>query len=213
MGTSASARQETVIRRATAADRDALVAVLARAFDADPVAEYLLRKRDKHGALELMFGAFVDHVILPSGEAWLAGDGAKGASGAALWSPPGLWDVGVLRGVRMLPALARSVGSRALHSARRAKTVQNKHPKRPHWYLFAIGVDPAHQGRGVGGALLRATLERCDANGGAAYLEASTEGSSRLYERHGFRTTEVHRMAPDAPPLWLMWREPKKKDG
>jgi hypothetical protein len=41
-----------------------------------------------------------------------------------------------------------------------------------------------------------------------AYLEASTPGNRRLYERHGFRATEEVMMAPDAPPMWLMWRDP-----
>ncbi len=209
MGTDAASRDEWSIHRATRADRDALVAVLARAFDADPVAEYLLRKDDKHLGLELMFGAFVDHVILPKGEAWLATGAGANVAGAALWAPPGRWDVGLLRGARMVPALARSVGLRAIHSARASKTVQDKHPKAPHWYLFAIGVDPALQGRGVGAALLRRGLERCDADKSPAYLEASTENSSRLYERHAFRTTEIHHMSSHAPPLWLMWRPPQ----
>jgi len=51
-------------------------------------------------------------------------------------------------------------------------------------------------------------LTRCDAEKACAYLEASTPNNARLYARHGFKVTAEHRMAPDAPPMWLMWREP-----
>ena len=45
------------------------------------------------------------------------------------------------------------------------------HPKEPHWYLPLIGVDPAHQSKGHGDALMRCALERCDRDKVPAYLE------------------------------------------
>ena len=41
------------------------------------------------------------------------------------------------------------------------------------------GVDPAHQGQGAGGALLRSRLTRVDQEGAAAYLESSKTGNIR----------------------------------
>jgi len=35
-------------------------------------------------------------------------------------------------------------------------------PSASHWYLPIIGVDPMHQGKGYGGALLKCALEDCD---------------------------------------------------
>ena len=190
------------LRRAEASDHAAVVRVLARAFDRDPVANYMLR----HDGLERAFGAFFRHAVLPHREAWIAGD----ALGVALWTPPGQWSTSGFRLLAMGPALLAAVGAtRALARARAAQRVQDRHPAKPHWYLFAIGVDPEHQGRGVGSALLRGVLERCDASREPAYLEASTETNARLYERHGFAVTEEVRMAADAPPIWLMWREPR----
>lgn len=46
--------------------------------------------------------------------------------------------------------------------------------------------DPAVQGSGPGTALLRHTLNRCDATGMAAYLEATSPRNRDLYRRHGF---------------------------
>jgi ribosomal protein S18 acetylase RimI-like enzyme len=177
-----------------------------RAFENDPVARFLLRKDDYPGALALMFGAFLKHMTMPHGEVWVEAQGG----GTALWTPPGKWDVKLGTTLAMGPALLRAAGiSRAVKSGRAMLRMQALHPREPHYYLFAIGVDPAEQGRGIGSALLHAVLRTCDQTKTAAYLEASTEGSSRLYARHGFRVTSELRMTRDCPPVWLMWRDPQ----
>ncbi len=195
------------LRRAEASDHRTVVRVLVRAFYDDPVANYMLRGGDAKGrAFARAFGTFFKHLVLPHREAWLAGE-----EGVALWTPPGKWNAtSVGHVIAMGPSLLAAVGAtRALARARAAQRSQEKHPTAPHWYLFAIGVDPAKQGRGIGSSLLRVVLDRCDAEKSPAYLEASTESNARLYERHGFRVTEELLMADDAPPVWLMWREPR----
>jgi len=193
------------LRRALATDYDEVVRILARAFDRDPVAKFLLRQDAKRArAYELAFGAFFRHAVLPHREAWIHDDG-----GVALWTPPEKWNVGLGQLIVMGPSLLGAVGiTRAVFAARAGNRVQAKHPTKPHWYLFAIGVDPEKQGRGIGSELLREMLVKCDAEKSAAYLEASTEANARLYARHGFEVTEEVRMTPDAPPVRLMWREP-----
>eukprot|EP01041_Mallomonas_annulata_P030478 gene30478-52615_t len=63
------------------------------------------------------------------------------------------------------------------------------HPEEPHWYLSMIGVDPSHHGQGLGSALLKAGLQRCDADGLPAYLESSNPKNVPLYERFGLGTS------------------------
>jgi GNAT superfamily N-acetyltransferase len=82
------------------------------------------------------------------------------------------------------------------------------HPAEPHAYLFLIGTRPDRQGAGLGSALLRHVLERCDREGTPAYLEATTAGSRRLYLRHGLAEVGVIQL-PDGPPMWRMWRDPR----
>jgi ribosomal protein S18 acetylase RimI-like enzyme len=86
--------------------------------------------------------------------------------------------------------------------------VESKHPKKPHWYLMAVGVEPELQGRSIGSQLLAPVLERCDAEHVGAYLESSKERNLPLYERLGFRVTDEFEVADGAPRIWLMWREP-----
>lgn len=80
------------------------------------------------------------------------------------------------------------------------------HPRSPHWYLFAVGVDPALQGQGVGGALLRSGLARVDRAGTAAYLESSKTGNIPLYEHFGFGVAEVPPLPDGAPVVTPMFR-------
>jgi ribosomal protein S18 acetylase RimI-like enzyme len=79
------------------------------------------------------------------------------------------------------------------------------HPETPCWYLPFIGIDPQHQGRGLGSRLLAEGLARCDRDRLPAYLEASSARNRALYERHGFVGTGELR-AGDSPPLWPMLR-------
>ena len=52
----------------------------------------------------------------------------------------------------------------------RALTVlEAKHPRAPHYYLAFVGVDPDWQGRGLGSSVMSPIIERCDADGMAAF--------------------------------------------
>ena len=81
------------------------------------------------------------------------------------------------------------------------------HPAEPHWYLSAIGTEPEHQGRGIGGALMRHVLTRRDAAGQAAYLEASRPENVPYYERYGFAVMRQFAL-PQGPTIWPMRRSP-----
>lgn len=76
---------------------------------------------------------------------------------------------------------------------------------KPHWYLPLIGIDPRHQGQGLGSMLLRHTLAECDRDGTAAYLEASNWRNVPFYERHGFQLRGEIRVG-DSPTLFAMVR-------
>ncbi|MCA1589088.1 MAG: GNAT family N-acetyltransferase, partial [Acidobacteria bacterium] len=64
--------------------------------------------------------------------------------------------------------------------------MEKYHPKESHWYLPMIGVDPSHQGNGVGSALIAEALKRVDDDKSIAYLESSNPRNISLYKRHGF---------------------------
>ncbi|GAA0525228.1 ribosomal protein S18-alanine N-acetyltransferase [Saccharopolyspora thermophila] len=61
--------------------------------------------------------------------------------------------------------------------------------------VHTIGVDPAHQGRGVGKAMLRALLARADEVRATTFLEVRTdnEAAIALYRAHGFEIVGLRR--------------------
>jgi GNAT superfamily N-acetyltransferase len=90
------------------------------------------------------------------------------------------------------------------------QSVEHHHPQTPHWYLAVLGTDPPEQGKGVGSSLLSPVLERCDEEALPAYLESSKEENVPFYARHGFEVTKTVDLPRGGPPLWLMWREPRR---
>lgn len=114
-------------------------------------------------------------------------------------------------GLEQLEMFGQRVTAALEHDAGRAFEIgailEEHHPGAPCFHLQLMGVVPEQQGRGIGSRLLAAVLERCDATGTPAYLEATSAANRRLYERHGFEASHVI-MLPDGPSLWPMWREP-----
>lgn len=56
----------------------------------------------------------------------------------------------------------------------------------PHYYLFALGVHPEAQGRGLGTLLTKDMLGRADREGAPSYLETQCPRNVELYESLGF---------------------------
>ncbi|KAK9852581.1 hypothetical protein WJX84_000863 [Apatococcus fuscideae] len=73
----------------------------------------------------------------------------------------------------------------------------------PFLYIFAIATLPAEQGKGLGSILMRFITARADQLGLASYLEATTEGSKRLYERHGFKSFATYELPQSPSPFTI----------
>jgi ribosomal protein S18 acetylase RimI-like enzyme len=79
----------------------------------------------------------------------------------------------------------------------------------PYIYLPIIGVSKEFQGKGIGGKLLRALVEKAKIERKSIYLETGIETNVPLYEKYGFH---VHKQInfPDLnTPMWLMVRDVK----
>ncbi|MFI9151912.1 GNAT family N-acetyltransferase [Streptomyces sp. NPDC053367] len=195
------------IRVAGEGDREAVVELLDRAFQDDPVSGWVFPgeayRRATHHRL---MGAFTD-IVLADGWIDLTEDGAA----CALWLsvPAGAHEEdGEEDGFAQLREAVDPENERVELIGRLTAGV---HPSgRAHAYLWMIGVDPAQQGRGLGTALVEHVLERCDRDGRPAYLEASNARSRALYERLGFEVLGDPLTLPDGPRMWPMWREPRR---
>jgi GNAT superfamily N-acetyltransferase len=184
-----------------------MLGVLCRAFDQDPVVNWVLRQdRGRAAAFQWLFRLSL-RLALPHGHVYVTADGR----GVAVWTPPDKWRAGRREQLGQLPGFFRSVGLRRVPRVLAAvAALEARHPRPPHFYLADLAVDPPAQGRGLGSAMLGHVLDRCDRDAVPAYLENSNPRNTPLYERHGFRTLERHLMGGDGPPILLMWRQPRR---
>ncbi|MEM9255854.1 MAG: N-acetyltransferase [Pseudomonadota bacterium] len=181
---------------------------------------------NQHSAIDILAEAFADDPVMnwscnhptsirPMFELTLPVFSAHGLSymdgqcrGAAAWLGPHdtlEWPMN-LHSVALVYRMGGLRG--VLRMLRSGQQTSKHHPETPHYYLFAIGVRSECKGQGMGSALIREMLKRCDAEGVPAYLENSKAANLSFYEGHGFNVTRQIRFARTAPPLFLMWREP-----
>jgi ribosomal protein S18 acetylase RimI-like enzyme len=197
--------------RAAGAEETPIVETLARAFADDPVIDYFVRNdENRQSALRTWFSFAVRRLCLPDDQTWMT----PNASAVALWlAPPQKTLVFTpWQELRMIPTIMSVVGIERIARMQRLRAAFDAHhPKAPHWYLMFLAVDPAAQGMGLGSALLQSTLAKVDAEGGAAYLEASSEKNVPLYRRHGFEVKGEFRPELSGPPIWSMWRPAQRQ--
>lgn len=206
-GLSAHHTERLRVRRAAPADVAPLARAMASAFYEDPVASWLfLDDARRLRQLERGFALFIRRLYLPAGECLTTDD----VAGGALWLPPGRWQAGPLAQLRVFAGLAPISGRGLPRFLRYSRLMESRHRREEHFYLPFMGVKPGCQGRGIGSALLRPVLERCDSTGVPAYLEASSPRNRDLYSRHGFEVFEKVELASGGPAHWLMWREPQR---
>jgi ribosomal protein S18 acetylase RimI-like enzyme len=200
------------VRSAELGEVPALSAALAQAFATDPVMDWLLPQRTRRAARrELMFTLELQTYVLPQqGLVFTADDGRSGPLvGGCLVLPPGRWHMPAAADGRTALRWLRAFGMQLPRAIRTQRTLQEHHPAEPHYYIRSVGVRPELQGQGLGTALIRPTLDRCDSEDVSAYLEASSERSAALYERLGFVHLGVLALPDGAPPLWPMRRPPR----
>jgi GNAT superfamily N-acetyltransferase len=192
-------------RRATDAEIPGVARLLAGAFADDPVFAHLLppalANRDRR--MQRCFAVDTKRSHR------LRGTWVYGTTGAAVWFPPGRALESPWEQLSNFAAYARTFGRRLGIASRLASTMARHHPREPHWYLLYIGTAARAQSTGVGGMLLEAMLAECDDRGQAAYLEATTEQSRKLYLRHGFVDRDRLQLPDGGPAMYPMWRDPE----
>ena len=190
------------VRAASQTDRQAVIGVITLAFSGDPMARWAFPDPATYLAVMPNVADAFGGNAFPHGTAHLI----DGALGAAMWLPPGVApDAERLAALTEQHAPADRVGD----MMQVFEQMDRYHPADPCWYLPLIGVDPAHQGRGCGSALLRYALARCDRDGVPAYLESSNPRNVSLYLRHGFEAIGSIQVG-SSPTLLPMLRQPRR---
>lgn len=196
------------VRAATEAERAITASVLARAFIDDPAMAYLFPDAAGRAARLDRFFATITRTDASTDYWSLALDPAGTPVAATLWRPPGQWVTPTSAMLRLLPQLISTFGIGLPRALALQARLESHHPQAPHWYLQFAGCVPAAQGRGYGGAAIRARLAECDAQGLPAALETATPSNLGLYQSLGFAITGSHDIR-NGPTFWNMWRDPR----
>lgn len=191
----------TDLRHLTAKDHALIGGIIGRSFADDPVNQWVFRG---DAGMVPFFTAMARKLYLKTGFGHVTADGA----GGSLWLPPSVSkQVPLWNSLDIAALMLRHGGLQSLKNGLKIDALLLGHkPKDPHYYLFTIGTLPEHQGRGIGSRIIEAALETVDEAGMPAYLESSKYSNVTFYQKYGFEVTEKVSPAPDAPPLWLMWR-------
>jgi GNAT superfamily N-acetyltransferase len=180
------------------ADIELLVNVMVLAFAADPVARWMYRDPQRYLRY---FGPFVRAFggkAFSNGMAWRI----EGNLGAAFWLAPSA----EVDGDAVARILDESVPPGVLADVNAMfGEMAAYHPTTPHWYLPLIGVEPDLHNKGLGSALMKEGLKRCDEEHLPAYLEYTNPKSEAFYRALGFEAKGVIRVG-DSPPMVPMLR-------
>jgi len=170
---------------------------LARAFGQDPKMDYFAPDEEKrleiarhHFEFLLRYGQIYGEVYATSPH----------LEGVAVWLPAKKVEITLWRALRAgLFRFRKGVGKEALERilsfSEYLDGLHRRHMPGPHHYLFFIGVDPAHQGKGYASRLIRPVLVRLEREGLPCYLVTQNEKNVALYEHYGFRVIE-HTVVP-----------------
>ena len=183
--------------------------VLARAFHDDPIWSGVFTDPvARPETLAIMFGALIKATATANGVA----ETTPRNHAVAVWLAPGT-DIGLRAMLGSGLAKQPKKNKQGKQERKRMMAVMGQINKRrkalmpePHWYLSAIGVDPDHQGAGLGTALVRSGIRRADQAGSPTYLETETMANVGFYEHFGFEVIEEISLVGLGVPVWMMVR-------
>jgi GNAT superfamily N-acetyltransferase len=189
------------VRRGVEDDRDAVIAMLGRAFTDDPFLRFFFPTDAEYAERAPVFFGLLFDIRIESGRV----DVTEDLSAAALWNPPG--------GIPDTPELEQrwthfaETGSEEEHERfLRFGEAQDRYPPPPGaWYLGILGVEPSRQQSGLGTAVLDPVLDKADDETTSVYLETGTQANIAFYGPLGFRVRAEFDV-PGGPHVWGMWR-------
>jgi ribosomal protein S18 acetylase RimI-like enzyme len=189
------------IQTAMTADAERCLAALTLAFSGDPPCRWAWPAPQQYLEAFPRFARAFGGAAIDLGTAHYY----EGFRGVALWLPPGAApdEESLVKAIEDTVADERKGAMFSIF-----EQMDAFHPQEVHWHLPLIGVDPAHQGKGIGSALLSHVLNLCDAQKVSAYLEATSPRNVPLYERHGFEKVGSIQVA-DSPQIIAMLRKPR----
>ncbi|MGD8475063.1 MAG: GNAT family N-acetyltransferase [Anaerolineae bacterium] len=184
--------------------------MLARAFLEDPAYSAIFPDGDeRERSLRSLFGAVIGYSLV-----YGLIHTTPTVSGVACWLSPGNTEITLWRILRTGLGLQRAVArfkpqarKEFLETLAYMDEIHKREVPDPHWYLWALGVAPEHQGQGIGSRLIQPVLAQADRDGVPCHLETQTEGNVSFYQHRGFEIVSDGWVAEREIRVWMMLRE------
>lgn len=117
------------VRKCLAEEHQPLIAVMARAFDDDPIANWFAAQDAKRARRIHDFIAVMAQITSRHDEIYTT----DGVQGGACWAPPGKWKMGLMQQLALLPAMVRTATLRRVPAIMGGlAAIEKKHPHAPH---------------------------------------------------------------------------------
>lgn len=183
--------------------------MLARAFQLDPAYTSIFPDSgERERALQLLFGAVVGYSLV-----YGLIHTTPAVEGVACWLSPGNAEITLWRMLRTGLGLQRAVArfnpqarQEVLAALAYMDEIHKRAAPEPHWYLWALGVEPDCQGQGIGSRLLQPVLTQADNDGISCYLETQTERNVAFYRKRGFEVVSDGVVPDQGIRVWTMLR-------
>jgi ribosomal protein S18 acetylase RimI-like enzyme len=187
--------------------------MLARAFLVDPAYTALFPDQaERERSLKWLFGAVTGYSLV-----YGLVHTTPAVEGAACWLSPGNAEITLWRILRTGLGLQRAVArfnpqsrQEFLSALAYMDEIHKREVPGPHWYLWALGVEPGCQGQGIGSRLIAPVLAQADQDGVACYLETQTESNVAFYQRRGFEVISDGQAPGEGFRIWTMLREAQR---
>lgn len=187
--------------------RNAAAILLAKALEKDASSIYRFPKEASRHRKLRWFHKWLLKQALRTGVVYAT---EPELAGVAVWMPPGAPKLS-LNGLLLAPLFVGFRSARRIQLSLKAMDkVHARAIPSKHWHLIVVGVDPAHQGKGVGSILMKYALERADEDGTACYLETTSKAGRKTFKQFGFEAVG-DAAGMRALPTWGMVR-PAKRD-
>ena len=179
--------------------------VLANAFSEDPMWKKIFKEEDKYRVISEMMARF----SLKYGNVFSTSDNLEGVMAIAPHDKDlTAWRI-IRSGAFFLSMKIASVMKTMKPVGEAIKEEKKNLNIGPYIYLLIIGVSQEFQGKGFGGKLLRAIIEKSEIERKSIYLETQIEKNVTLYEKYGFYVYKKINLPVLNLPMWLMVRDAK----
>ena len=117
-------KQSVAVRKTTKDELPALTAAMARAFDDDPMINWMARQDSRRArrVYDCMAVA-IERLTFPYGEVYTTDE----VQGGACWTPPGKWKLGMLQQLMLIPSMVKTTSLRRIPTVMAGMTAVEKH--------------------------------------------------------------------------------------